>query len=85
MPRVTEAAARIAGDDLTAREREIALLVTDGLANRAIARFGAAALEGSGSPFTLDIKVVKSDIPNAFALPGGKVFPLTARTGERRN
>jgi predicted Zn-dependent protease len=48
------------------------------LANRAIARFGAAALEGSGSPFTLDIKVVKSDIPNAFALPGGQVFFFSA-------
>lgn len=44
------------------------------LANRAIARFGAAALEGSGSPFELDIRIVKSDIPNAFALPGGQVF-----------
>src|SRR5690606_21917497 len=43
----------------------------DSLANRAIARFGAEALAGSGSPFDLDIKLVKSDIPNAFALPGG--------------
>jgi predicted Zn-dependent protease len=48
------------------------------LANRAIARFGAAALEGTGSPFDLDIKVVKSDIPNAFALPGGQVFFFSA-------
>ena len=48
------------------------------LANRAIARFGAAALAGSGSPFDLDIKVVKSDIPNAFALPGGQVFFFSA-------
>ncbi|WP_332686248.1 M48 family metallopeptidase, partial [Devosia sp.] len=46
----------------------------DSLANRAIARFGAAALAGSGSPFELDIRVVRSDIPNAFALPGGQVF-----------
>lgn len=46
----------------------------DSVANRAIARFGTAALEGSGSPFDLDITVVKSDIPNAFALPGGRVF-----------
>jgi Putative Zn-dependent protease, contains TPR repeats len=50
----------------------------DSLANRAIARFGAAAMEGSGSPFTLDITVVKSDIPNAFALPGGQVFFFSA-------
>ncbi|MBU1336746.1 MAG: M48 family metallopeptidase [Alphaproteobacteria bacterium] len=46
----------------------------DSLANRAIARFGAEALAGSGSPFDLDIRVVRSDIPNAFALPGGQVF-----------
>ena len=48
------------------------------LANRAIARFGDASLEGSGSPFSLDIKVVKSDIPNAFALPGGRVYFFSA-------
>ena len=46
----------------------------DSLANRAIARFGAEALAGTGSPFELDIKVIKSDIPNAFALPGGQVY-----------
>jgi DNA-binding NarL/FixJ family response regulator len=37
MRQVTRAAAEIAGDDLTAREREIARLVANGLANRAIA------------------------------------------------
>jgi DNA-binding CsgD family transcriptional regulator len=37
MPAVRAAAQRIAGDELTAREREIALLVADGLANRVIA------------------------------------------------
>lgn len=46
----------------------------DSLANQAIARFGNEVLAGSGSPFELDIRVVKSDIPNAFALPGGQVF-----------
>lgn len=46
----------------------------DSLANRAIARFGAMAIEGAGSPFELDIKIVKSDIPNAFTLPGGQIF-----------
>ncbi|HEV7344914.1 MAG TPA: M48 family metallopeptidase [Devosia sp.] len=46
----------------------------DSLANRALARFGAAALEGTGSPFDLDIKVVRSEVPNAFALPGGQVY-----------
>jgi Zn-dependent protease with chaperone function len=45
--------------------------------NRAIARFGAAAL-GTGSPFTLDIKVVRTDIANAFALPGGRVYFFSA-------
>ena len=47
------------------------------LANRAITRFGAAAL-GTGSPFTLDIKVVRTDIANAFALPGGRVYFFSA-------
>jgi DNA-binding CsgD family transcriptional regulator len=37
MPTVLGLARGIAGDDLTAREREIALLVADGLANRVIA------------------------------------------------
>ena len=48
------------------------------LANRALARFGAEALRGSGSPFALDIKIVRSDIPNAFALPGGRVYFFSA-------
>lgn len=47
------------------------------LANRAIARFGAAAL-GTGSPFSLDIKVVRTSIANAFALPGGRVYFFSA-------
>ncbi|MCS6759962.1 MAG: M48 family metallopeptidase [Candidatus Devosia euplotis] len=47
-------------------------------ANRALARFGQAALAGSGTPFSLDINVVRSDVPNAFALPGGQVFFLSA-------
>lgn len=50
----------------------------DSLANRAIARFGQEALAGSGSPFDLDIKVVRSEIPNAFALPGGRVYFFSA-------
>jgi len=47
------------------------------VANAAIARFGAAAL-GTGSPFTLDIKVVRTDVANAFALPGGRVYFFSA-------
>lgn len=50
----------------------------DSLANRAIARFAAQAVEGSGSPFTPDIKVIKTSIPNAFALPGGHSFYFSA-------
>lgn len=48
------------------------------LANRALTRFGQAAMAESGSPFALDINIVRSDIPNAFALPGGQVFFLSA-------
>tara|TARA_R110002020_G_scaffold82930_7_gene205555 strand:+ start:1313 stop:2473 length:1161 start_codon:yes stop_codon:yes gene_type:complete len=50
----------------------------DSLASRALTRFGQAALAGSNTPFSLDINVVRSDIPNAFALPGGQVFFLSA-------
>jgi len=48
------------------------------VANRAIARFGAEALKGSGSPFDLDINVIRTEVPNAFALPGGKVYFFSA-------
>lgn len=44
------------------------------LANRAIARFAADALAETTSPFTPDIRVVRSDIPNAFAIPGGRIY-----------
>ncbi len=48
------------------------------LANRAITRFAQAAMEGSSSPFEPRIDVVRSDIPNAFALPGGQVYYFSA-------
>jgi len=48
------------------------------LANRAIARFVAAAFDGLASPFTPEVAVIRSDIPNAFALPGGQTFYLSA-------
>ena len=48
------------------------------LANRAIARFAARAVEGTGTPFTPDIKVIRTSIPNAFALPGGHSFYFSA-------
>ncbi|MDB5535391.1 MAG: family metallopeptidase [Devosia sp.] len=73
--------------DTVATQMEASLKETDNfaicdpdpnsVANAAIARFGAAAL-GSGSPFTLDIKVVRTDVANAFALPGGKVYFFSA-------
>jgi predicted Zn-dependent protease len=44
------------------------------LANRAIDQFARDVLAGTGSPFTPDIKVVYSGIPNAFALPGGHSY-----------
>jgi Zn-dependent protease with chaperone function len=48
------------------------------LANRAIARFAAQAVEGSGTPFAPDIKIIRTSIPNAFALPGGHSFYFSA-------
>ena len=48
------------------------------VANRALTRFGQAALQGSGSPFDLHIAVVRSDVLNAFALPGGRVYYFSA-------
>lgn len=48
------------------------------LANRAIARFAAKAVEGTGTPFSPDIKVIRTTIPNAFALPGGHSFYFSA-------
>lgn len=47
-------------------------------ANQALRRFGRQALEGSNSPFELDIRVVRSDIPNAFAVPGGRIYFFSA-------
>lgn len=44
------------------------------LANRAIARFADAVMDGANSPFDIDIQVVHSSVPNAFALPGGQVY-----------
>lgn len=50
----------------------------DSLANHAIRAFAAEVMEGTGSPFTPDIQVVRSDIPNAFALPGGSSYYFSA-------
>lgn len=48
------------------------------VANRAIARFTAAAFDGLNSPFAPTVTVVRSDIANAFALPGGRTYYLSA-------
>lgn len=50
----------------------------DSLANRAIRSFAAEVMEGTHSPFAPDIQVVYSDIPNAFALPGGSSYYFSA-------
>ncbi|ODT65933.1 MAG: hypothetical protein ABS75_29750 [Pelagibacterium sp. SCN 63-23] len=44
------------------------------LANRALDRFARAALATTSSPFEPEVMVVRSDIPNAFAVPGGRVY-----------
>jgi Zn-dependent protease with chaperone function len=46
--------------------------------NLAIARFTEAAFAGLNSPFTPSVTVIRSDIPNAFALPGGQAYYLSA-------
>jgi len=57
------------------------------VANLAIARFVTNVFDGLGSPFTPRVTVVRSNIPNAFALPGGRAYYLStliqaARTPE---
>lgn len=48
------------------------------LANRAIARFADAAFAGLDSPFKPTVTVVRSNVPNAFALPGGRTYYLSS-------
>jgi len=50
----------------------------DSVANKAIARFVGATFDGLNSPFSPSLTVVRSEIPNAFALPGGKAYFLSA-------
>jgi Zn-dependent protease with chaperone function len=47
-------------------------------ANTAIARFATAAFDGLGSPFQPIVTVVRSPVPNAFALPGGRAYYLSS-------
>jgi predicted Zn-dependent protease len=48
------------------------------IANRAIARFVHDAFGGLGSPFEPHVTVVRSSIPNAYALPGGRAYYLSS-------
>ena len=50
----------------------------ESVANRAITRFAEAAMAEANSPFKPSITVVRSTVPNAFALPGGKAFYFSA-------
>ncbi len=49
----------------------------DSTANRAIARFARDAFAGLNSPFQPTVTVIRSNIPNAFALPGGRTYYLS--------
>lgn len=55
------------------------------LANRAIARFTAEVMEGTNSPFDARITVVRSEVPNAFALPGGSAYYFSSLLDETRS
>jgi len=48
------------------------------IANVAIARFVTTTFDGLDSPFTPTVTVVRSDMPNAFSLPGGRTYFLSA-------
>jgi Zn-dependent protease with chaperone function len=48
------------------------------VANKAISRFVADAFAGLNSPFEPTVTVIRSPIPNAFALPGGTTYYLSS-------
>ena len=48
------------------------------VANKAIARFTELAFAGLNSPFSPTVTVVRSGVPNAFALPGGRTYYLSS-------
>lgn len=48
------------------------------LANRAIARFVEKVVAPDPTPFDIRVAVARSEIPNAFALPGGRVYYLSS-------
>lgn len=47
-------------------------------ANKAIARFTDLAFQGLNSPFRPTVTVIRSNVPNAFALPGGRTYYLSS-------
>jgi Zn-dependent protease with chaperone function len=47
-------------------------------ANRAIANFVDRAFAGLNSPFQPVVTVTRTEVPNAFALPGGRVYYFSA-------
>lgn len=58
---------------------------SNSIANQAIRRFTAAVMDGTASPFDARITVVKSAVPNAFALPGGSAYYFSALLAETRS
>jgi hypothetical protein len=48
------------------------------VANKAIAKFTELAFAGLNSPFKPTVTVIRSDVPNAFALPGGRTYYLSS-------
>jgi hypothetical protein len=48
------------------------------VANKAITRFTELAFQGLKSPFHPTVTVVRSNVPNAFALPGGRTYYLSS-------
>jgi Zn-dependent protease with chaperone function len=51
---------------------------TNSVANKAIARFAETAFAGLNSPFHPTVTVIRSDVPNAFALPGATTYYLSS-------
>ncbi len=47
-------------------------------ANLAISRFVERVLDGQSSPFPVEVMVGQSDVPNAFAIPGGRIYYTSA-------
>lgn len=50
----------------------------ESVANKAISRFTEAAFAGLNSPFNPSVTVIRSNVPNAFALPGGRTYYLSS-------